>query len=85
MRASTKTEFKMWQPLPTLAPEPSEPPQGLGVRWVRGGGTHRFFERETSSILHRASDGKRCQPHSPPATALQDAGARSNVSETFRP
>ena len=55
------------------------PRQRLGLRWVGGEGTHRFWkwEHPTSNIEHPTSNvcpgRKRCQPRSPPATALHDA------------
>ena len=55
----------------------------LGLRWVRVGGTHRFGRwgksRLPSSTARVGSNRKRCQPCSPPAAAVQDAGA--NVTD----
>ena len=41
---------------------------------MRGEGTHRF--RMAGGVRSSAHMRKRCQPRSPPATAVQDAGAR---------
>ena len=49
--------------------QPGRARQRLGVRWVRGEGTHRF------PFDPRGDLRKRCQPCSPPATALRNLAA----------
>ena len=53
--------------------QPGRARQRLGVRWVRGEGTHRF------PFDPRGDLRKRCQPSSPPATALQNLAAIRTV------
>lgn len=78
MKTTIREEFKKWQRLPVATPEPSEPPQGLGVRWVRGEGTHRF------GLDVQPTSESGVSPVPPPAAALQDADARTNGARTVR-
>jgi hypothetical protein len=57
--------------------EASKLPRGFGMRRVRGEGTRRFSRRRPRPAQ------KRCQPHSPPATAVQDAGTTSGCFSLF--
>ena len=46
----------------------------MGEGWGR---TPLWLEQHAVARPRSVPQGKRCQPHSPPATALQDAGALS--------
>ncbi len=85
MRTSIREEFKKWQRLPVATPEPSEPPRGLGVRWVRGEGTHRFGLDAQPISESGVSPVPRQPPHSKTLTRARTPLEPSDVSILQQP
>lgn len=84
MRTTTiKTEFKQWQPLPVVTPEPSEPLQVLGVPGANSEDPHRFVLDAQPASESGVSPVSRQQPKMPTrtGTALKpSAGSQAQKS-----
>ena len=82
-------DFTRYQKLPDLdvllvsATEPSDPPQGHGVRWLAGKGADTALASAMRVVRHSSSRESDVCPHPSPA-ALQDAGAPNVAANSFR-